>query len=40
MENLAKKIAFISIPHFIAEAEEARQSGEEGFPLVVAWESA
>jgi DNA polymerase-4 len=36
MENLAKKIAFISIPHFIAEAEEARQSGEEGFPLVVA----
>jgi DNA polymerase-4 len=32
----AKKIAFIEIHHMIAESEEARQDGEERFPLVVA----
>jgi DNA polymerase-4 len=36
MTKPSKKIAFISIPHMIAESEEARQDGTERAPLVVA----
>jgi len=36
MTKASKKIAFISIPHMVAESEEARQDGKERFPLVVA----
>jgi DNA polymerase-4 len=36
MTKPSKKIAFISIPHIIAESEEARQDGTERVPLVVA----
>jgi DNA polymerase-4 len=36
MKDPSKKIAFISIPHMVAESEEARQDGNEKWPLVVA----
>jgi len=35
MREILKKICFVSVPHFIAESEEARSAGSRG-PLVVA----
>jgi DNA polymerase-4 len=36
MARTSKKIAFFSLPHMIAESEEARQGGDKRVPLVVA----